>query len=555
MELEPCGYTLQGVACDKVGNHFCENRAQAARLFMESFLVHPKGNYFRTPFRLKDWQYDDIVAPIFGTTEWSEEHQCYRRQYSIAWIEIARKNGKSSLLAAMMLYILFCDPDHMAELYSVAVDRKQAGAIFDVAMQMVLLNPKLARLCKPVESQKRLVRKDKNSIYAVLANDAGSALGSNPSAVAADEILAWGGGGMWEALRSGMGSMARLQPLFIAATTAGSDTESFGGLEHHEMKKISDDPSRAPHVFTYIRNTPDDADPFDEENWYYANPALGDFLSLEEMRKMALEAKNNPAKLNGFRQFQLNQWVAGAVAWMPMHLWDRCEGVKHSSAEKTLEAFAGRECWFGFDLAARQDLCALCYLFPNDDDSIDLAWRFWAPEAAVKKLDRFNSGRFTNEFIKDGWLTVTPGEVLDFDYVYKDFEKDAQRFDILGGDADQWSSDPVIQEIGRRTYVQEIFSYKNDFTNMSDGMHRIFEKVSENTLRHHGNPLARWCFDACQARIARYDPDLIRPDKPDRNVSARRIDAVPAAIMGVNAWWDRGRDVYSVYADRDVFAL
>jgi phage terminase large subunit-like protein len=553
--VEQCGFTLSGVTCDKTGNHFCDLRANHAKAFIESALVHTKGKYARQQFLLKDWQFNDIVAPIFGTTEYSEEHQCYRRQYSIAWIEIARKNGKSELLAAMMLYVLFCDGEYSAELFSVATDRKQAGAIFDVAMNMTLLNPKLAIKCKPVASQKRLVRQDKNSVYAVLANDGASALGSNPSAVAADEVLAWPNGGMWTALRSGMGSMARVQPLFIAATTAGNDSESFGGQEHREMQKILDEPHRAPHIFVYMRNTPYDADPFDEKNWYYANPALGDFLSLEEMRKMALEAKNNPAKLNSFRQFQLNQWVSSAVAWMPMHLWDQ-EGnlsVQYPTRAKLFDAFAGRECWFGFDLAARQDLSSMCYLFPSET-GVDVLWRHWCPESAYYKLDSLNSGRFT-EWVKQGWLTVTEGDVLDFEQVYTDIESDSKRFTILGGDADQWSSDPVIQEIERRLYVPEIFAYKNDFAHMSDGMHRIYELVTEGNFRHHGNPLARFCFDACEARLAKYDPDLLRPDKPDRNTAAKRIDAVPAAVMAINAYWTRGNDGPSVYESREMLSF
>lgn len=551
--MQPCGFTLLGETCELVGAHFCEKRARSAKLFMENFLVHPAGKYFRQAFKLKDWQYDDIVAPIFGTTEWSNEHQCYRRRYSIAWIEIARKNGKSALLAAMMLYVLFCDGEHGAQLYSVAVDRKQAGAIFDVAMQMAMLHPKLAIKVKPVASQKRLVHKGRNSVYAVLANDAGSALGSNPSAVAADEVLAWPNGGMWDALRSGMGSMARVQPLFMAATTAGNSSESFGGLEHAEMAKIVEDPDRAPHIFVYIRNTPRDADPFNEENWYYANPALGDFLSLEEMRKMALEAKNNPTKLNSFKQFQLNQWVSSAVAWMPMHLWD-LEGnvdTRFGGFKKTLDAFAGRSCWFGMDLAARSDLCSMCYLFPTGgfNDPVDLVWRFWAPEAAVAKLERMNTG-FIEKFVKGGWLTVTEGDVLDFDKFYDDVEADSKRFKILGGDADQWSMDAVIQEVQKRVYLpDDVMAYKNDFNHMNSGMHRIFEMVTEQKFRHHANPLSRWCFEACQARVALYDPEVLRPDKPDRG-KEKRIDAVPAAIMAVNAWTSRGQDGPSVYESR-----
>lgn len=552
--MEPCGFTLSGVSCTEVGDHFCERRAQHIKLFIETALVHTKGKYFRQPFRLKDWQFDEIVAPLFGTAEFSQEHQCYRRRYRIAWIEIARKNGKSELLAAMMLYILFCDGEASAELTSVATDRKQAGAVFDVALQMILLSPKLAQMIKPIPSQKRIVKKNSNSIYQVLANDGGAALGSNPSAVAADEVLAWPNGGMWHALRSGMGSMARTQPLFMAATTAGNDSESFGGQEHTEMVRVAGEPERAPHIFTYIRNTPMDADPFDEDNWHYANPALGDFLSLESMREMALEARNNPAKLNAFRQFQLNQWVNAAIAWMPMHMWDESAGTLYRNAKSTIEAFDGRECWFGLDLAATQDLTSMCYLFPGEA-GVDVLWRHWICEAGLAKLDDHNSGRFT-QWAEAGWLTVTEGDVLDYERVYADVAADSRRFTILGGDADKWAAPAVIQRIEDETYINEIFAYSNDFTHMSPGMHKLFDLVTEKRFFHHGNPVARFCFDACDARVAKYDPDLIRPDKPNRTTAAKRIDAVPAAIMAVNAWHTRGGDHFSIYAgDSDVLVL
>lgn len=461
--------------------------------------------------------------------------------------------GKSEILAAIMLTVFFCDGEYAAELYSVATDRKQASLIFDVATAMIRFNPSLAKMCKIVPSQKRIIKLNSNSVYQVLANDAASALGSNPSAVAADEILAWRDGGMWDAMRTGMGSMARVQPLLVAATTAGNSLESFGGTEHNEMAKIVEDPDRAPHVFVYMRNTPMDADPFDESNWYHACPALGDFLSLEEFRKMAREARNNPMKLNGFRQFQLNQWVKQSVAWMPMHLFDESRGTIYRSAADTMEQFAGRECWMGIDLAGRQDLTSVCYLFP-DGDSCDVVWRHFCPEGALTRLDERNSGRFSREFVTEGWLTVTEGDVLDFEVVYAQIEEDSRRFRILGADMDVWSSAPVLQALEDRLYT-EIFAYANDFKHMSDSMHRILELTTEKKFRWHGNPLARWCFDAVQARIAAYDPNLIRPDKPNRDTESKRIDAVPAAIMAVNAWQGRGTASTSYYADNDVMTL
>lgn len=555
--FEPCGWInpVDQHECSERGDHFCVPRADHVCGFFENLLVHTKGRHARHRFLLRDWQRDDILRPLFGQVIWSAEHQAYKRQYSIAYVELARKNGKSQLLAGIMLYLLFSDGEQGAEIYSVAKDRDQASAVFDVASQMVLLQPILSRGAKPIPSTKRIVRYANNGVYRVKAADAGRILGLNPSGVAADEILAWPKRDVWDAFRSGMGSMDRLQPLMVAATTAPGDDESFGADMHREMVRVAEEPGRAPHVFTYIRNLPLDADIYDERNWFIPNPALGDFLSLEEMRKMALEARNDPVAELAFRRFQLNQTLSSEIHWMPMHLWDECAGILYGDAQATLDAFAGRECWMGIDLAGRQDLTSVCYLFPDAaGDECDVVWRHWMPREAYERLNKANNGKLT-DWVKAGWLSVTEGNVLDFNAVYDAVESDAQRYTILGIDADRWSSDPVLQEIGYRTYVSDVMAYSNDFTHMSDPMHRMFELVIEKRIRHHGNPLARWCFDCCEARLHTQDPDLIMPAKIKRDVSANRIDAVPASIMALNGWWTRGREVESVYNNESLLII
>lgn len=553
--MEQCGYSLDGVECSESGGHYCIPRADHVQKFFEEVLLHTKGQYFRKKFTLETWQAEEIVRPLFGRVVWSEEFGAYKRQYEVAWIELARKNGKTEILAGTMLYLLIADGEQAAEIYGVARNREQAGLCFEVAAQMVRLQPILSKRLKVIPHKKRILDLRTASFYQVIAADAAGALGSNPHGVGADEILAWRDGGMWESMRTGMGSGARRQPLMVAATTAGDDSEGFAGIMHAEMAKIQDDPSRSSHTFVYLRNTPKDADPWDEKNWYHANPALGTFLSVEGMRKQAAEAKANPIAEAGFRKLRLNQWQTAAIHWMPMHLYNECAGGEFKTAKEARDAFTGKDCWFGLDLAARQDLCAMCYLFP-DGDCYDLLWRFWLPEAMFWKLDKAHNGRL-QIWSRDGWLKTTEGEVLDFDVVYNDIEADARRFNILGGDADKWSSDPVIQEIGKRTFISDIMAYENNYTHMSDGMHRLIEGVQESNkrMRHHGNPVAKWCFDAAEARIAPFNPDLVRPHKPNRQKGIRRIDAVPTAVMAMNAWMTRGSEAESVYATDDVFSL
>lgn len=561
--MQICGYLFDGVECVDSGDHFCIPRADKAQAFFEELLQHTKGRYARKKFILAKWQREDIVRPLFGQVTWSDEFASYKRRYEVAWIEIARKNGKTELLAGIMLYLLCADGEESGEIYGVARDITQAKLAFDVAAQMVRFSPILSRRLQVSEYKRRIIDHKTGSFYAVIAADAKSALGSNPSGVGADEILAWQDGGMWHSLRTGMGSGARLQPLMVAATTAGNDTEGFAGVMHRRMEAVCKEPDSEEnhHIFVFMRNTPMDADPWDEKNWPLANMALGDFLTVEGMRKQAAEAKNNPIEEMAFRQFRLNQWQSSNVRWMNMHLFDQKENVSttHRNRKQLFDAFAGYECWFGLDLAARQDLCSMCYLFPAADPTygVDVVWRHWMPEATVKKLDRLNDGRFTREFVKNGWLTVTDGEVLDFEKFYKDIEEDAQRFIILGGDVDKWSSEPVIQQLRLRMGlgINDIYAYDNQFAAMSNGMHRIFDLTREGLFRWHGNPLARFCFDATEAKYKLDDPDLIKPVKPDRMTAAKRIDAVPAAIMAMNAYYARDDATVSIYASEDVLVV
>lgn len=550
-QLPVCGFTLDDSACQQRGDHFCKNRALHAQAFFEEILVHTKGRYARKPFILAPWQRDDIVHPIFGMVRWSTEHGEYVRKYMIAWIELARKNGKSEILAGIMLYLLIADGEESAELYGCARDRDQASLVFDVASRMVQLSPILSRRLSLRPHVKRIIDRRTASFYQVIAADAQGALGTNPSGVAADEILAWRDRAMWDAQRTGMGSGARRQPLMVAATTAGNDPAGFAAAMHAEMLRVSDDPARAEHVFVYMRNTPADADPFDEQIWTHANPALDDFLSREAMRQEATEAQNDPAAENGFRQFRLNQWVNQSTRWMPMGLYRASSGNLWLRPDDVRQQLGGRVAWAGFDLAAKMDLTSWCLILPPtvEGGPLDVLWRFWIPEAAVRHLDKFSDGK-VSRWIADGWIVETDGEVLDYDRVYDDITLDAQYFKIAGGDCDKWSMFPVIQEIAKRTHLTEeqtLVPRQNTFADMTPGMVALMGLIKEQRFHHHANPVASWCFDNVEVRRSRENPELVRPDKPERNATGKRIDAVTAASLAVGAWTVRGKQVTTRY--------
>lgn len=530
-----CGFTLDGRTCRKRGDHFCEPRAKHAQAFFEECLVHTKGTYARRRFVLAGWERKDLIRPVFGPVRWSEEFGRYVRVIRIVWIELARKNGKSEILAGIALYLLIADGEEGAEIYGAALDRDQARKVFDVAARMVALSPLLSKRLKVQTQAKRIVDERTGSYYEAIPSDAAGNLGHNPHGIVFDEALTQRNGGLWDSLRTGMGT--RPQPLMVAATTPGDDPQSWCGLMHEEMVRVTDKPERAPHVYVFARNTPEGADPWDEANWWHANPALGDFLSISALRDEALEARNDPSKENAFRQYRLAQWVKQATRWMPMHAWEECCGDVWTRPDWGRKALVGSTAWFGFDLAAKFDLTAWALLIPDSDPDgvVHALWRFWLPEDALAELDKRNDGRFT-PWARDGWITVTEGNVVDYDRVYADIETDARDFDLRGGDADQWSMAPVIQEVERRTGVEEVVAYNNTYTTMTPGMTDLMALVKQRRLAHHGNPVARFCFDSVEVRRAPYNPELIRPSKPSRDRDGKRIDAVPALAMACSAW-------------------
>lgn len=264
--LPVCGREFDGSRCRKRGTHFCVPRADHAQAFAGEICVHTKDRWARKPFILAPWQRDDIVRPLFGEVRWDAEASCYVRRFRIAWIEIARKNGKSELLAFVALYMLVGDGVESAEIYGCARDTEQAKLVFNVAARMVRLSPVLSRRLRVIKHSARIVDEKTNSVYAVVPSDALGNLGSNPSAVIFDEVLTQPNGDFWHAMRTGMGT--RLEPLLIAATTAGNDPTSFAKAEHDECVKIAENPDRAPHRFVYLRNLPEDANPWGEANWF-----------------------------------------------------------------------------------------------------------------------------------------------------------------------------------------------------------------------------------------------------------------------------------------------
>ena len=349
---------------------FDERKARRVTAFIEQ-LKHTKGEFHGKPFKLLPWQ-EKIIRDVFGTVR---DEDPTMRQYTSAYIEIPKKQGKSELGAAIALNMLINDDEWKAEVYSCASDRQQAAIVFDVAVDMVKQSPALMKRIKIIPSMKRMVYQPTGSIYQVLSSEVATKHGLNVSACIFDELHTQPTRALYDVMTQGSGD-ARKQPLWFFLTTAGTDRNSICWEVHQKALDILEGRKFDPRFYPVIFGLPDDADWMDEKNWYIANPSLGYTITIDKVRDAFHKALETPADENQFRQLRLNQWVKQSVRWMPMDKWDECGGVVDPYQ------LEGRACYAGLDLSSTSDLTALVLVFPptSEDDPFLVLPFFWLPE-------------------------------------------------------------------------------------------------------------------------------------------------------------------------------
>jgi phage terminase large subunit-like protein len=512
---------------------FDAKRAQRAIDFFEKILVHTKGRYAGTPFILEPWQ-KEIVTRIFGTVAYDEQHEEWIRQYRLAWIELARKNGKSELLSGFALLGLCADDEESAEVYSVAVDRDQAGMVYMVAKRMVELSPILSKRLEVVDSRKRIIDKKTNSFYQVLPGDAGGALGTNPSMVLFDEVLTQRDRHLWDAMRQGFGT--RKQPIMIAATTAAYTTAAFALEEHEYGERVIADPSIDPARYVFMRNLPREWDWENEgtpavydgdtlvtpaTGWYWANPALGSFLSLGTLRAEAQEAKEKPTAQNSFRVFRLNQWVSQANRWLDMSVYDA-----NGELDVFRESLAGFAAFGGLDLASTSDFCSWVLAFPGspEDESAEgftILPHFFIPRSAVER--RAPMKTHFELWEREGFITVTEGNSTDYDEIERHIGRDAETFIVRAFGYDQWNATQVVGHLedGGLTAVK----VPQTAARLNDPCKWMETLIADRHFYHGRNPVLRWMMDNVELDVT--GDGLVKPSKAK---SGEKIDGVAATL-------------------------
>ena len=411
-------------------SYYDEYAADFAVAFIES-LKHTKGEWYKKPFELIDWQ-EQIVRDVFGTMKKNGY-----RQFTTAYVEIPKKMGKSELAAAIALYLTCADGEQRAEVYGCAADVNQAKIVFDVAVDMVMLCPALEHRVTINKSTRTITYNPTNSKYKVLSADVANKHGFNTHGVIFDELHTQPNRKLYDVMTKGSGD-ARKQPLFFLITTAGDNTNSICWEVHQKALDILEGRKIDKTFYPVIYGAAEDDDWTDPEVWKKANPSLGITVDIEKVQEACDSAKQNPGEENSFRQLRLNQWVKQSVRWMPMDKWDKC------AFPVDAKALEGRVCYGGLDLSSTDITAFVQAFFRKMRMTNTRSSRTSAPRIRFRTSA---SGETMYDVWEQGFLYTTDGNVIHYGFIEQFIEHLGDKYNIREIAFDRWGAVQMVQNL------------------------------------------------------------------------------------------------------------
>lgn len=491
---------------------YSADAAQDALDFIQDWCRHLEGKWAGDTLDLEGWQ-EWLVCTLFG---WLTPDGF--RRYRKAIVFIPRKNGKSTLAAAIALYLLMGDQEPGVQVYSAAGDTAQAQIVHRVAEHMAQAEPKLKKRLR--FRQRNIFYDDLNGFYRVLSADAYTKHGLNPHGIVFDELHTQPDRDLWDVLDSATG--ARDQSLQLAITTAGVyDPHSICWEQYDYAKKVVDGEFQDPTFLGLIFEAAATDDWTDPETWYKANPNLGVSIPEEYLARQCRYAQQVPAAENTFKRLHLNMWTEQSTRWIAKESWARCLGVVN---EKALE---GQQCYAGLDLASTTDICSLALTFPREGEPWPIITRHYCPEATIQMRSKRDKVPY-DLWARQGFLTTTPGEVTDYDFIRHDLYDLFERFQLMGLAIDRWNATQLAVQLQNENLPVVLMGQGYASMNAPS---REFERrvVSAQLMHNEADPVLTWMV----ANVAR-KTDPAGNIKPDKAASTERVDGVVALIMSLD---------------------
>lgn len=519
----PKGFVFDAPAADRIVE------------FVEGFCCHYKGEWAGQPLLLEDVE-RFCARSIFG---WKRGDGT--RRFRKAWIEVAKKNFKTTFAASVGLYLLVADQEPGGEVYVTATKKEQAGICHRAARAMVKASPGLSRFVSvPRAELGPLVCERLASTMKILSSDYGTQDGWNISGDIRDEVHEWAAPELAAKLEGG--SAARRQPLTLEITTAGVyDPEGVGWKRHKYCVDLLEGTIEDDQQFALIAAIDDGDDWRDLECRAAgaghtheacvirkANPNLGESPKIDFIDGELNRALQDPGKVNDFQRYHLNHWTQQATRWLNLERWKESESAALTEAE-----LVGLPCVGGLDFADKIDLCALVLAFDREDGWLDFLCRFWLPEERIA-FEAKRQRQFFAEWATAGWLRATPGAVIDHGLIRREVNELRDAGYAIGS----FGYDPA-----RATQVATQLREEDGFAmvEVRQGTMTLHEpskyleaKIIQRRARATGppggpNPIARWMVGNATKRT-----DANMGIAPDKKRSKDKIDFVSAAVTALS---------------------
>lgn len=507
-----------------------EEAGQHAVDFIEQYCTHVKGSLAGTPFYLEEWQ-KCFLKNLFG---WKRKDGT--RRYRTAILYVPRKNGKTALTAAVILYVMTCDNEEGAEIYSSAVNIEQSSLIFDVTRKMIENDCDDEEECLSdiykVLKESVQKKEDYLTVFLPLTGSLKGKHGLNAHMLAIDELHEHPDDKLIEPLITSMG--ARDQPLTVYMTTSDFNRKSPCNEEHKYACDVRDglikDYTYLPVIYEAL---PED-DWKDPEIWAKANPNFNVSVKETFLEAECLKATNRPSYANTFKRLYLNIKTESSELWIHRENWQLC------NEEFDLSLLKGARCYGGLDLASKQDITAFSLVFP-DFNNLTIN-KYWLPEG--KKLKYHESG-----WVQEGYITLTPGDIIDMSFIERDILEMVSLYDVKAIAYDPWGASQLASSM-IENYGFDMFEFLQSFRNFNEPSVKLEELVMGKKLNNLGNPVLEWMIT--NVHLARDSAEHIRPDKKK---SENKIDGVIALVMALGMMLQDKGTKKSVYETRGIISI
>ena len=498
---------------DRKGYRYDPDAAEKAAGFFRDALVHVESSMAGEALELAEWQ-EDVIRTLFGWMDRSGK----RRYRTCMWF-VPRKNGKTTIAAGIANLMLFCDGEAGSQCYCAAHNREQSSLLFRIAAMQIRANQTLAGACKIRTSVRRIIYGD-NFLHALPANEAGGH-GLNQHFGVYDELHLWVGNKHRECYESLHTSTAnRSQPIELITTTAGYDTDTICHEVYKYAKAVQRGEIRDATFLPVMYEAGENDDWTKEKTWRKANPNLNVSVPIEYLRRECEKAQRQPSLENVFRRLHLNQWTSQESRWLSMIDWRKCDTTTGDIAD-------GATVFGGLDLASTTDVAAWM-LAEKTEQGWRLRGHYFIPRGRQKHIEMSDHVPYSR-WAQHGYVTITPTDTIDYEYIHRRILNDADRYDLLAAGYDPWNAEATRVHLENEGIT--MIKMRQGVATLSEPCKELERCVIERQLDHGNDPVLAWMAENVEVKTD--ENGNIRPVKPKHGASGKKIDGIVAAIMAI----------------------